>query len=56
LSFSRFLNSPLEKSLKCKVKIKRGNEVENLLNLTNLLVFISALDKDPGQKSVPCFG
>lgn len=52
--------SPPEKLFRArrrkKKKVKKGNGVENLLNLTDLLVFITGLDKDPGQKNVPYFG
>ena len=44
--------SPLEKIVTCKkVKRKKGNGVENLLNLLNLLVFITGLIKILDKKA-----
>jgi len=45
----------LKKKVK-KKKVKKGNGVENLLNVIDLLVFIAGRDKDPGQKNVLYFG
>ena len=44
------------KKVKKEEEGKKSNGVENLLNLLDLLVFITGLNKDAGQKNVPYFG